>query len=174
MVIISNVICLVALVFASISFFVKERNKLLIYQLICNFFYIASLILLEAWTGAITMIVGVVFVGAVYFFEKYNKPKSVWLLIGLLIAMIAITAFTWAGPISLLPFISNLVFKYGTWQPNKKVFLGSQIFLSSVMIFYNAHYLLVSAMVIEILALIIAIIALMEIIRKNLNKLFMK
>ena len=167
MVIISNVICLVALVFASISFFVKERNKLLIYQLICNFFYIASLILLEAWTGAITMIVGVVFVGAVYFFEKYNKPKSVWLLIGLLIAMIAITVFTWAGPISLLPFISNLVFKYGTWQTNKKVFLGSQIFLSSVMIFYNAHYLLVSAMVIEILALIIAIIALMEIIRKN-------
>ena len=112
MVIISNVICLVALVFASISFFVKERNKLLIYQLICNFFYIASLILLEAWTGAITMIVGMVFVFSVFLMEKFDKPKSVWLLVALLGAMIAITVFTWAGPISLLPFVSNLVFKF--------------------------------------------------------------
>ena len=181
MVILSNVICLIALVFASISFFVKERNKLLIYQLICNFFYIASLVLLGAWTGAITMIVGVMFVATVFFLEKYNKPKSYWLLILLLGAMIAITAFTWAGPISLLPFVSNLVFKYGTFQPNKKVFLGTQIFLSSVMIFYNMYYLLVSAMLIEIIALIVAIIAIMEIIRKdfegdnmNIEKMFKK
>ena len=167
MVIISNVICLIALAFASISFFVKERNKLLIFQLICNFFYITSLVLLEAWTGAITMIVGMVFVATVFFLEKYNKPKSFWLLVGLFVAMIPITIFTWAGPISLLPFVSNLVFKYGTYQTNKKVFLGTQIFLSSVMIFYNAYYLLITAMAIEILALIIAIIAFMELIRNN-------
>ena len=76
MVILSNVVCLIALVFASISFFVKERNKLLVYQLICNVFYIASLVLLGAWTGAITMIVGMAFVAAVFFLEKFDKPKS--------------------------------------------------------------------------------------------------
>ena len=169
MVILSNVICLIALVFASISFFVKERNKLLVYQLICNVFYIASLLLLGAWTGAITMIVGMVFVFSVFLMEKFDKPKSVWLLVALLGAMIAITVFTWAGPISLLPFVSNLVFKWGTWQASKKVFLCTQIFLSSVMIFYNTHYLLVTAVVIEVLALVIAVIALMELIRKNLE-----
>ena len=169
MVILSNVICLIALVFAAISFFVKERNKLLVYQLICNFFYIASLVLLGAWTGAITMIVGMAFVATVFFLEKFDKPKSVWLLVALLGAMIAITALTWAGPISLLPFVSNLVFKWGTWQPSKKVFLCTQIFVSSVMIFYNMHYLLLSAVLIEVLALVIAVIALMELIRKNLE-----
>ena len=76
--------------------------------------FAAHYLCLNALTGCITIAIDVVFLITTYLIERFSDKKyisiaAIFAMIGSIVACI----FTWAGPISLLPLFSMLIYLFG-------------------------------------------------------------
>lgn len=162
MLILGNIFCFVALIFACISFFVKNRTMFLFAQTLCHIFYITGYCVLEAWTGACVLALINIFIVIFYFYEKHNQKPSWWWLVAVELMIVALTCLTWDGGWSLLLTFANLIFMFGVFQSKQNIFLLCQLLTSALTIIYNAVYCAYSGIALEVIALIVALVALIK------------
>jgi hypothetical protein len=108
------------LILAMLSFQKKERNGILLFQIMASLAYFVHFLLLGAVTGSIMNLLGAT---RNYIFANREKGwagKPFWLY--LFIAVYAVvTALTWKGPYSLLPMAGMIVGTVSFWIKDPKV-----------------------------------------------------
>ena len=107
-----------ALICTVVSMQLKKKKPLMLLQTASEAFVVAQYLVKGAITGSFMAMVS--FVRDVIF-TKYGKKRApLWILIVIYIIMTIITVFTWAGPLSLLPYVGSLIYAWSLWYGEVK------------------------------------------------------
>lgn len=135
--IISNIVGLIALTFWVGSIQAKNKNKIMIIQLIANVFYAAQYILIGALSAGIMNIVSCIRYYVYYKNEEKGKNNSIALLLLFVTIIILLAVLTVKNYIDLIPIIISIWYTYITWQKNTKIMRYGFIAAAIVWIYYN-------------------------------------
>lgn len=144
----------------------KSRKKMFTYLLFDNIFYFFQYIVLKAYSGAFTNIVGLI--RTVIFSKKgSNKLMSTkYPLVIIIFLYVIINIFTYDGIISLFPAIASIIYAIVLWQDEpKNIRVGSSIMFGMWFV-YN---LIVRAYVAAFTELLLMISSIIAIIKLDLN-----
>lgn len=140
----------------------KSRKKMFIYLLFDNVFYFFQYIVLKAYSGAFTNIVGLI---RTLVFSKKGANKlmsSRYPLIIVIFLYIIINIFTYDGIISLFPAIASIIYAVVLWQDEpKNIRMGSSIMFGMWFV-YNLIVKAYVAAFTELLLMISSIIAIIK------------
>ena len=113
-----------------ISSWQKERKRILFFLLFDNIFYFIQYVLLNAYTGAYTNIIGLI---RLYLFSKKGKNnffKKNYVLYIIILLYILIGVLTYENYSSIFPVISSVIYAIVLWQDNPKyIRIGTSIML---------------------------------------------
>ena len=108
----------------------KERKRILFFLLFDNISYFIQYILLHAYTGAYTNIIGLI---RLYLFSKKGKNdffKKNYVLYIVILLYIIIGVLTYENYSSIFPVISSVIYAIVLWQDNPKyIRIGTAIML---------------------------------------------
>lgn len=146
------------------TYFLRNRKKILILNIIAHIIQAISFLLLGGLTG---VAMNAIYIARDVFFvadEKNNKKldkitkRDVLILICFIVAIIILTIFTYNGLSSLLSVIATIVSTFAVWQKNTKVYkiLGTPV--SIAWLGYHISLKSVFAIILESILLISTII----------------
>lgn len=134
--IISQGLGLVGAFFNISSFQLKKNNKLILFQFLGSSCFFFNYLLLGAFTGCFMNGAGVVR-GLV--FLQGEKLRKMPVLVIMNLALVAGTALTWEGPLSLLPLVGMLIMTTTMYINDGKLIRMAQLFVASpCWLVYNA------------------------------------
>lgn len=152
----------------------KERKRILFFLIFDNVFYFIQYILLFAYTGAYTNIIGLI---RLYLFGKKGKNKffkknySLYIVIFL---YLLIGVLTYENLSSIFPVVSSVIYAIVLWQDNPKhIRIGSSIMLLMWCVYNVLVHAYVGALTEGILFIssVLAIIKI-DILKKKINNSF--
>lgn len=159
MVIIGQVLGWIAALLTFISFQCKEHKKLIIIQTLSTVSLCISFMFLDAWSGMLLNVVGLV-----RNFIIYNKSKKIfsysfwpYVLAG---AMAVTGALSWQGPMSLLIIVSIMVNTLFLCHPNVQTLRKTTLITSTMALIYSAYYTVWGGVANELIAMSSAAIGL--------------
>ena len=146
-----------------ISMWQKERKKILFYLIFDNIFYAIHYLILNAYTGALSNIVGLI---RIYLFGKKDRLKqrtnNIILIVICLIYM-EIGLISYDGPTSLFPIVASITYCLVIWQNKpKNIRLGTAVMLI-LWFLYNCYIGSYVGMLTEGLLFISSVIAIIKI-----------
>ena len=161
---------ILALICTVVSKKKKKKRPLMIFQTASEAFIVAQYFVKGAITGSLMSIVG--FVRNIIF-TKYDKTRApLWILIVLYIIMTILTAISWAGPLSILPFSGSLIYAWSLWYGKVKwIRLGNAIGNTPYLVYtiLTGNYALFVMTLFEVLSAIIGFIRI-DVLNKKLRK----
>jgi hypothetical protein len=109
---------IIALLCTVISMQLKKKHSLMVFQTASEAFVVAQYVVKGAITGSCLAAVG-------FFrdliFTKYGKKRApLWVLLVIYALMTGLTALSWAGPLSILPFSGSIVYAFTLWYGKVK------------------------------------------------------
>ncbi|MBR1802109.1 YgjV family protein [Candidatus Saccharibacteria bacterium] len=107
-----------ALICTVVSMQLKKHRPLMILQTASEAFIVAQYLVKGAFTGMFLAMVS--FVRDVIFTHYGKKRAPFWILLIIYALMTALTALSWAGPLSILPYVGSLVYAYTLWYGKVK------------------------------------------------------
>ncbi len=159
----SQIIGGIAFIFFAASFWHKNRKVVLILEVIECVFYAIHYFLINAYTGAVVNIIGMIRSWLFIYKGKNKFFSSLWLPTILILLYLLNCIFTWVGPISIIPTVAAIIFCLSIWQNNTKTirrFGVVVLMLSFIYAFLVGTYIVVITDGILIISTIIAIIRL--------------
>ena len=106
-----------ALVCTVVSMQLKQKRPLMILQTASEAFIVAQYLVKGATTGALMAMVSFC---RDLIFTHHQKRTPVAVLVTLYVIMTVLTAISWAGPLSLLPFVGSLIYAFSLWYGEVK------------------------------------------------------
>ena len=144
---------IVALISTVISMQLKKKRPLMIMQTISEAFIVAQYWVKGAFTGSFMAIVS--FIRDIIFTKFEKKRAPLWVLLALYAVMTILTAISWAGPLSILPYAGSLVYAWSLWYGKVKwIRLGNGIGNSPYLIYtiLTENYVLFIMTLFEVLS----------------------
>ena len=132
-----QIIGFIGMAFMIASYQIKSNKKLFTFQLIGSIIFTVQFFLLGAYTGALTLIVNILRNLFLLNVNRWPWVKSKITLSALLVILVAVTAMTWVGPLSLLPLASIGITTIGYWSNNAQKIRGSQLMGSPCTLVYD-------------------------------------
>ena len=120
-----------------ISSWQKSRKKILFFLLFDNIFYFIQYMLLNAYTGAYTNIIGLVRLGLFSYKGKNDFFKKKYVLFMICLLYIFIGTLTYDGLSSIFPVISSVIYAIVLWQDNPKYIRIGTAFMLFMWMVYN-------------------------------------
>ena len=115
-----------ALICTVVSMQLKKKRHLMILQTASEAFIVAQYFVKGAITGSLLSIVSFVRDAILTKYEKRRAP--LWFLIVLYIIMTVLTIVSWAGPLSVLPYVGSLIYAWSLWYGKTKwIRLGNAV-----------------------------------------------
>ena len=132
-----------AIGFIGVAFFIssyqmRSNQSLFFFQLIGCLVFTAQFLIMGAYTGALSLIVNILRNLLLLKINDWKWVKSKVTLTGIILLLIAVTAYTWDGPLSLLPLLSVGISSIGYWTNNAQKIRLSQMFASPCTLVYDA------------------------------------
>ena len=117
---------ILALICTVVSMQLKKKRHLMLLQTASEAFIVAQYLVKGAITGSLLSMVS--FVRNIIF-TKYDKKRApLWILLVIYVIMTILTAISWAGPLSLLPYVGSLIYAWTLWYGKTKwIRLGNAI-----------------------------------------------
>lgn len=145
-----------------LSFYKKETNSILLYQITANFVYGVHYFLLGGLSGAFCCIIAI---ARNITLIKCNNKKIVLPIFIAIYSLIGIVFYE--GIYSLLPMVANLCYLIGMTYKNKKALLKGALFSESCWVLYAIFVGSYVSIVTESILLISNTIQLIRIIKNN-------
>lgn len=146
---------ILALICTVVSMQVKKKRPLMILQTISEAFIVAQYLIKGAITGSFMAIVS--FIRDVIF-TKYDKKRApLWILLVLYVIMTVLTIVSWAGPLSILPYIGSLIYAWSLWYGKTKwIRLGNAVGNSPYLVYtlLTENYALFAMTLFEVISAI--------------------
>ena len=140
---------MIAYLFIAFSFFTKNKNKILIYNLLNTILFIAAYIFLEAKAGIIINSIGILRCVWFYLDFRFAKKKDYFSLIISTALIVVFTAVFWTSWIDIFPIIAGVLFTYSIWQNNVAFYRWSMVICSICWICYNSFLLSITSIALE-------------------------
>lgn len=158
--IIAQIFGIVGLIFVFISIQNNNKNKILFFQILANLFYGLQYLFLRALSAALMCFSSLI---RCVIFEKYSKrrkgiPFFVLLFFVLLNIILGIVSFI--NIYNIIPVIISILYTYGIWQNNLKLFRIISVVVAIAWSFYNyfvGAYVALFGTFFELLSALIAI-----------------
>ena len=155
--IISQVFVIVAYLLVATSFFTKDKNKILILNILCVLCYITAYIFLGAKSGIIINAVN--FVRCIWYYinTKLNRQKdyiSLSICLTLLLTLSIIFATSWYDAFAIT---AGILVTYSLWQDRVVIYRWSMIVCSICWIFYAVYLMSIFSIVGESVLLAVSI-----------------
>lgn len=115
----------------------KSRKKILFFLLFDNIFYFIQYLLLNAYTGAYTNIIGLIRLGLFSYKGKNDFFKKKYVLYIVCLLYIFIGTLTYDGIGSIFPVISSVIYAGVLWQDNPKYIRIGTTFMLFMWCVYN-------------------------------------
>ena len=149
--IISQILTLILYSFLGISYLQKNRNKVLILNIIVDILHIVAMFLLKGYSGAAMGLVSLyrdIFL-LIYSRKKNSKNRDIFILITSVILIIIFSFVTYNGTFSMLSIVATLITTFAIWQKNVKYYKFFGIISSLLWILYNVFVFSVVGIVLE-------------------------
>ena len=127
----------IGVAFFIVSYQIKSNKALFLFQLIGSLVFCIQFFIMGALSGALSLVVNIIRNLLLVKVNDWKWVKSKWTLAAIITILAAITAYTWAGPMSLLPFISVAVTSIGYWTNNAQKIRLSQMIGSPTVLVYD-------------------------------------
>ena len=121
--IISQVITVIYFAILSLSYLLKDRNKILTANFVAHIGQATAMAMLNGYTGAAMSVIMILRDLTLLIQEnkkskgkEINKKLDLIILIVTFVLIIALTIFTYNGPLSLLSVVATLVTTLSFWQ----------------------------------------------------------
>ena len=161
--------------FIGVAFFIasyqmRSNRLLFLFQLIGCLIFCVQFFIMGAYTGALSLIVNVLRNLLLLKINDWPWVKSKLTLSAIIALLVAITVYTWAGPLSLLPFFSVAITSIGYWTNNAQKIRLSQLIGSPCTLIYDALIRSWGGVLNESIALLSIIISIVRFGWKNLGE----
>ena len=138
-----NGIIIQAIGFIGVGFFIasyqmRSNRALFLFQLIGCLVFTTQFLILGAYTGALSLMVNILRNLLLLKIGDWKWVKSKFTLSAILLMLFAVTIYTWAGWLSLLPLMSVGITSIGCWTNNAQKIRLSQMFGSPCTLLYDA------------------------------------
>jgi len=120
-----------------VSYQIRSNRALFLCQLLGCIVFSIQLYLLGAYTGAIGLLINILRNLLLLKINDWQWVKSKLTLSAILVLLLAMTVYTWAGWISLLPLASVGITTIGYWTNNAQKIRLSQLFGSPCTLVYD-------------------------------------
>lgn len=157
--ILAQVISIIGFIFYVFSIQCDNKKKLLTLQLVSNFLYSSSYLMLNAISAFFIGLVS--FIRCILFrnVNDKNKKNSVLSLVILLFLSILVGIFTVKSLLDIIPIVISIVYILSTWQNNMKLIRYSFIFTAILWIIYNLYVGAYSSLIGNLFEIISGVIA---------------
>lgn len=147
----------------ALTYYAKDRKKVLILSFMSLIANVLAYVLLNAYTGLAMCVVALF--RNIYFLidEKKNGisetigKKDIIVLIILIIAIIISTVFTYEGFLSLLSVFATTIYTYSVWQKKTLVYKFCGIPVGILWILYNLYIKSIFGVILESILLVSSI-----------------
>lgn len=164
---ISQIFVIIATLILGITYFLKDKVKILILCLFYCLFYGVHYLLLGAFTGSLMNLVS--FIRNFWFFRnsKKNKKNGKLLLIILVSISVISCIITYKDIFSIVSMTASILSTYSIWQDNIKVYKILAIPVSICFVLYSIHINSIVAIITETILLIMEIVAIIKLYLDN-------
>lgn len=128
----------IGVVFFIVSYQMRSNRALFLFQLIGCLIFTAQFLIMGAYTGALSLIVNILRNLLLLKINDWKWVKSRITLSAILVLLTAVTVYTWAGWLSLLPLMSVGITSIGYWTNNAQKIRLSQMLGSPFTLVYDA------------------------------------
>ena len=125
---------ILALICTVVSMQLKKKRQLMVLQTASEAFIVAQYLVKGAITGSFMAMVS--FIRDIIF-TKYDKKRTpLWVLLVIYAIMTILTIISWAGSLSLLPYVGSLIYAWSLWYGKTKwIRLGNAVGNSPYLIY---------------------------------------
>ena len=153
----SQIVVACAYICLTISYQLKSRNKILVFNLAALMLNSIAYILLSAYTGLAMSIVAIL--RNIIFMIDENKNgkqekiliKDVVILMVIIVLIIISAIYTYNGLLSLLAVFATLIYTFPVWQKSTKMYKLLGMPVEILWILYNIYIKSIVGIVLEIL-----------------------
>lgn len=163
--IISQVITILYFAVLSLSYLLKDRNKILIANFAAHIGQTVAMAMLNGYTGAAMSLIMILRDLTLIIQEAkkskgkdINKKIDILILIITILLIVVLTIFTYNGPLSLLSVVATLITTFALWQKDVKAYKLLGIIASILWLAYNIFIISIMGIILESILLICSII----------------
>lgn len=172
--IISQVITVAYYAILSLSYLLKDRNKILTANFVAHIGQASAMAMLNGYTGAAMSVIMMLRDLTLLIQEKQkekgkevSKKADLAILIITVVLMIILTIFTYNGPLSLLSVIATLVTTFSLWQKNVKMYKVLGMIAGVLWLAYNIFIMSIMGIVLELILVTCSIIGYIKDVKKE-------
>ena len=163
--IVSQIITILYFAVLSLSYLLKDRNKILIANFVAHIGQTIAMAMLNGYTGAAMSII-MIFRDLTLIIQEAKKAKGkeinkkidILILIITILLIVVLTIFTYNGPLSLLSVIATLVTTFALWQKDVKAYKLLGIVAGILWLAYNIFIFSIMGIILESILLVCYII----------------
>lgn len=149
----SQILVILYYLMYSMTFHLKDANKILIIGIVATIISAISYVLLDAYTGMAMCFVAIV---RNILFSK-DKKNSLTLTLIFILTIVA-SAFTFDSYFCLFNILATLIYTYALWQKNTKTYKLLGIIVNGLMIIYDIYIKSVFGVILISIAFISSIV----------------
>lgn len=132
-----QIIGFIAMAFFIISYQIRSNRALFLCQLLGCCLFCLQFCIMGAYTGALGLLVNIARNVLLLKANDWPWVRRGTTLLGIILLLLVMTVYTWAGWISLLPFTSVAVTCVGYWTDNAQKIRLSQLIGSPCTLLYD-------------------------------------
>lgn len=161
--IVSQVFTIITYALLALTYYAKNRNKVLVISFLSLIANSVAYVLLNAWTGFAMCIVALIRNGIFLIDEKKNGKREtinktdIAILVILYIISIISTVFTYDGLLSLLSVFATMLYTFSVWQKKTYIYKVLGIPIGILWILYNIYIMSIFGIILESILLICSI-----------------
>ena len=152
---------ILALICTVVSMQLKKKRHLMLLQTASEAFIVAQYLVKGAITGSFMAMVS--FIRDIIFTKHDKKRTPLWVLLVIYAIMTILTIISWAGPLSLLPYVGSLIYAWSLWYGKTKwIRLGNAVGNSPYLVYtiVTGNYALFIMTLLEVISSAIGFIRL--------------
>ena len=165
-----QIIGFIAMAFFIISYQIRSNRALFLCQLLGCCLFCLQFCIMGAYTGALGLLVNIARNVLLLKADDWPWVRRGTTLLGVILLLLVMTVYTWAGWISLLPFISVAVTCVGYWTDNAQKIRLSQLIGSPCTLLYDLMIRSWGGVLSETITLLSIIISIFRFGWSNLDK----
>lgn len=173
--ILSQAFTIITYVLLGLTYYAKDRNKVLILSFISIIANGLAYIFLNAWTGVAMCVVALIRNTIFLVDEKKNgksetiTKKDIVILIILYLISIISAVFTYDGFLSLLSVFATMLYTFSVWQKKTNIYKLLGIPIGILWILYNIYIISIFGIILETALLICSITGYLLEVRNKKN-----
>ena len=165
--IISQIFAILAYAILSATFFMKNKVKILVFNITCSIFFFFHYLFLSANVGMVVESIGIIRGLWFYLDEKFNSKHLLNSLIICLLALLIASIFAFSSWIEIFALVAGVIFTYSLWQKNIGFYRWAMLICNILWTIYNILHFSIIAIIGETILTIISIFSIIKYHKKD-------